>query len=402
MNREELFEKISIENQKKMIMIILDGLGGLPINGKTELETAKTPNLDDLAFDSELGLTHPISIGVTPGSGPAHLSLFGYDPLKYTIGRGILEALGIGVKIGVKDLAIRGNFATQKNGVITDRRAGRIPTEKNIEIISYLKKRIKKIDDIKITLFSGEEHRFVLILSGKDLSENVTDADPEEIGKPILYSKAQTKKSEKTAKILNKFIDKLTEELKDFYPVNTCLLRGIAKYPKIPPMSKLFKLKPAAIAVYPMYKGLAQLVGMDILNTNRSIRDEIETLEKNYNNYNFFFIHIKKTDSYGEDGNFKKKVKVIEEFDSLLPRILKLNLDTLVITGDHSTPSIIKSHSWHPNPFLIKAKYQRKNPEATTKFSETACAKGVLGIFNSIDILPLMMANSIKFKKYGA
>lgn len=402
MNREELFEKISIKNQNKMIMIILDGLGGLPVKGKTELESAKTPNLDDLASNSELGLTHPISIGVTPGSGPAHLSLFGYDPLKYTIGRGILEALGVDVKVGAKDFAIRGNFATQKNNIIIDRRAGRITNEKNREIISYLKKRIKKIDDIKISLFSGEEHRFVLRLSGNDLSENVTDADPEEIGKPMLYSMAKSKKAEKTAKILNKFIDRLTKELKDFYPVNTCLLRGIAKYPDIPHMSKLFKLKPAAIAVYPMYKGLAQLVGMEILETQKSIKDEINTLEKNYNNYNFFFIHVKKTDSYGEDGDFEKKIKIIEEFDALLPQILKLNPDTLVITGDHSTPSILKSHSWHPNPFLIKAKYQRKNSETATKFSETSCAKGILGQFNSTDILPLMMANSMKFRKYGA
>lgn len=402
MDREELFIKISIKNKKKMVMVILDGLGGLPVNGKTELESAKTPNLNCLASEGECGLTYSISPGVTPGSGPAHLSLFGYDPLKYEIGRGILEALGIGVKVDTKDVAVRGNFATLKNGIVTDRRAGRISTEKNKKIITYLRNRIKSIHDVQIQLFSGEEHRFVLLLTGDGLSDSVSDADPEETGKPISYSIAKSKEAEKTAKILNDFIDRVTEELQGFYPANTCLLRGVAKYPSIPSMNELFKLKSAAIAVYPMYRGLAQLVGMDILNTGRSIKDEIKTLKDNYKKYDFFFIHIKKTDSYGEDGNFNSKVKVIEQFDSLLPLFLELNPDVLVITGDHSTPSTMRSHSWHPNPFLIKAKYQRQNLKKIDKFSEKACSAGVLGNFYAIDILPLMMANSMKFKKYGA
>ncbi len=402
MNREELLKKISIKNEKKLILIVLDGLGGLPVNGKTELETANTPNMDELASKSELGLTHPISIGITPGSGPAHLSLFGYDPLKYDIGRGILEALGIGVKVEKSEIAVRGNFATHENRIITDRRAGRIPTEKNKEIIDFLKTKIKKIEDVEINLYSGEEHRFVLKLSGEGLSDELTDADPEATGKPITYTKPKTKDAEKTSRIVNKFIDMITEELKDFHPANTCLLRGFAKYPDIPSMEELFKLTPSAIAVYPMYKGLAQLVGMEILDAGHSVEDEIETLKKHYNDFDFFFVHVKKTDSYGEDGSFDKKVKVIEEFDKLLPEILSLNPDVVAITGDHSTPALMKSHSWHPNPFLIKSKYQRIVYNNKIKFSETECAKGVLGRFYSLDILPLMMANALKFKKYGA
>ena len=427
MGREQLFQKISIENEKKMVMVVLDGLGGLPVQGKTELETAATPNIDSLASVSELGLTHPIGIGITPGSGPAHLSLFGYDPLKYEIGRGILEALGVGIAVGKRDVTVRGNFATLEDGRITDRRAGRIPTEKNRELVAYLNERIRKIDDVDIRLYSGEEHRFVLVMSGEGLSDALSDADPEIVGQPIRYAEPKNEEARKTSDIVNQFIDRLTAELHDFHPANTCLLRGFAKYPAIPSMNDLFRLKPAAIATYPMYRGLAQLVGMEILETGRTIEEEIETLKGNFSRFDFFFVHVKKTDSYGEDGNFLNKVKVIEEFDRWLPAILELAPDVLVITGDHSTPAAMKSHSWHPNPFLIHAAYQRRRdlntrfPDATAKrnggrsavgkgaaamnlgkFGESSCVGGVLGNFSAVDILPLMMANALKFKKFGA
>ncbi|MCX6556862.1 MAG: 2,3-bisphosphoglycerate-independent phosphoglycerate mutase [Candidatus Aminicenantes bacterium] len=427
MEREELFRKISVENEKKMVLVVLDGLGGLPVKGKTELETARTPNLDLLAEESELGLSHPIAPGITPGSGPAHLSLFGYDPLKYEIGRGILEALGVGISVGKRDVAVRGNFATLENGLINDRRAGRIATDKNRELVAYLNDKITKIEDVEIKLTSGEEHRFVLLLTGDGLSDQLTDADPEAVGRPIMYARAKDEGAVKTVRIINRFIDRLTEELKSFHPANTCLLRGYAQYPAIPAMKELFKLKTAAIAVYPMYKGLAQLVGMDILLTGRSIEDQIKTLKEHYAAYDFFFLHIKKTDSYGEDGNFAGKVSVIEEFDRFMPALLELLPDVLVITGDHSTPALLKAHSWHPNPVLIKAAFQRQMPAAALfldaiavhepgtrsrgkgqaievrgKFSEKTCANGILGNFNAMDVLPLMMANALKFKKYGA
>jgi len=402
MDREELFRKISIENEKKMVLLVLDGLGGLPVDGKTELETACTPNLDLLAAESELGLSHPIAPGITPGSGPAHLSLFGYDPLKYEIGRGILEALGVGITVGAKSVAVRGNFATLENGLITDRRAGRISTAKNREIIAYLREKIKKIEDVEMGLYSGEEHRFVLVLTGEALSDLLTDADPEATGLPILYARAKNEAAAKTARIVNIFIDRLTAELADFHPANTCLLRGFARYPAIPSLAELFKLKAAAIAVYPMYKGLAQLVGMDILDCGRTIQDQVAALKKHYAAYDFFFVHIKKTDSYGEDGNFAGKVSVIEEFDHWLPEILELTPDVLVVSGDHSTPALLKAHSWHPNPVLLKASFQRQALKSGVKFSEKNCAPGILGTFYAMDVLPLMMANALKFKKYGA
>jgi 2,3-bisphosphoglycerate-independent phosphoglycerate mutase len=410
MEREELFRKISIENEKKMVLLVLDGLGGLPVKGRTELETARTPNLDLLAGESELGLSHPIAPGVTPGSGPAHLSLFGYDPLRYDIGRGILEALGVGVAIGKRDLAVRGNFATLENGLITDRRAGRIATEKNREIVALLNEKISSIEDVAIKLVSGEEHRFVLVLTADGLSDRLTDADPEAVGLPITYARAKDDGAAKTARIINRFIDRLGEELAAFHPANTCLLRGYAQYPSIPAMKDLFKLKAAAIAVYPMYRGLAQLVGMDILDCGRSIQDQIASLKSHFDEYNFFYLHVKKTDSYGEDGNFAGKVSVIEEFDRWLPEILELRPDVLVITGDHSTPALMKAHSWHPNPVLLKSAFQRQmsgagqgaDPAVVAKFSEKTCAAGILGNFMAMDVLPLMMANALKFKKYGA
>jgi len=402
MDRETLFKTISISNEKKLVMIVLDGLGGLPLNGRTELETAHTPNLDHLATTSECGLCDPISPGITPGSGPAHLSLFGYDPLQYEIGRGILEALGIGVKVGSKDVAVRGNFATLKDGLIIDRRAGRIPSAKNKEIIAYLGERIKEIENVQIHLYSGEEHRFVVKLSGEGLSDHVSDADSEVNGKPISYTQATSTEGEKTSRILNIFIDRLTETLDDWSPANTCLLRWCARFPSLSSMGELFQLKAAAIAVYPMYRGLAQLVGMEILETGKSISDQLDTLRNHYSQYDFFFVHLKKTDSYGEDGNFENKVKVIEDFDKVLPGFLDINPDVMVITGDHSTPALMKSHSWHPNPFLIKAQFQRTLSKPVNNFSEKICVSGVLGRFSSIDILPLMMANALKFKKYGA
>jgi 2,3-bisphosphoglycerate-independent phosphoglycerate mutase len=427
MEREDLFRKISIENDRKMVLLVLDGLGGLPLNDRTELETASTPNLDLLAGESELGLSHPIAPGITPGSGPAHLSLFGYDPLKYEIGRGILEALGVGIAVGARSVAVRGNFATLENGLISDRRAGRIATEKNREIIAYLRERIKTVEDVEIGLYPGEEHRFVLVLTGDGLSDQLSDADPEATGKPIKYARALSAEAERTARIVNLFIDRLSRELVDFRPANTCLLRGFAKYPAIPAMGELFRLKPAAIAVYPMYRGLAQLVGMEILETGRTIRDQVATLKQHYAEHDFFFVHVKKTDSYGEDGDFAHKVGVIEEFDRWLPEILELTPDVLVVTGDHSTPAVMKGHSWHPNPVLLKSAFQRRLPAtasslsaiacgppdgqgcgridtaaARAKFSENACARGILGNFAAMDVLPLMMANALKFKKFGA
>lgn len=400
MDRENIIKNLSIKTKTKIVLLVLDGLGDIPYNEKTALEKAVTPNLDNLAKKSVLGSTDAIFSGITPGSGPSHLALFGYDPLKYEIGRGLLEALGINLELTSFDLACRANFATKdKNNIITDRRAGRISTEKNEQLCALLQKKINKIEDVEVIIKPGKEHRFVIVFRGQGLEQNLSDADPQKEGNIQIFAEALTKESEKAASIINQFVSLVDEVLKDEYPANTALVRGYAKFPSIPSMTELFKLNPAAIATYPMYKGLSRLVGMQILDTGETIESEIKTLSENFSNFDFFYLHIKKTDSYGEDGNFEKKVTIIEEVDKYIPQILSLKPDVLVITADHSTPALLKGHSWHPNPFLLFSPYIQSDEKLFTEFE---CARGSLGRFPSQEAMVLMLAHALKLKKFGA
>lgn len=393
---------LTLQTESKIVLLVLDGIGDIPYDHhRTTLEAARIPNLDNLATQSICGITDPVSPGITPGSGPAHLSLFGYDPIKYQIGRGVLEALGIGMELTPDDLACRGNFATiNEEGIIIDRRAGRIATEVNERMCRMMQEKIREIDGVKVIIAPGKEHRFVVVFRGKGLEEGLSDADPQTIGEKIKFAEPLCPAAQGTAKIVNQFITLATEVLKESYPANTVLLRGFAKHPGLPLMSELFKLNPAAIATYPMYKGLAKLVGMQVLPCGETMEDEFKVLKENYQHYDFFYLHIKKTDSYGEDGNFEEKVKIIEEVDRFIPQVLNLNPDVLVITGDHSTPALLKGHSWHPNPFMLKSKYIRI--DEVKRFTENECAKGGLGRFPATDALTLMLAHALKLKKFGA
>lgn len=401
---QKLLKPLIQKNNSKIIMIVLDGVGGLPIDGRTELESANTPNLDAVAKESACGLHIPVDYGITPGSGPGHLGIFGYDPIEFQIGRGILEALGLGLEVKNTDVAIRCNYATIKDGIIVDRRAGRIPTEKNREITDKLQKEIPAIDDAKLIFTSGMEHRFALIIRfpepQKPDAAMIPDTDPQKEGRPPLKPEPLSKNAERVAKIVEKFIEISKEVLKNEEKANFVLTRGFSIMPHIPTFSETFGLKALAIATYPMYRGLARLVGMDTPVIEGSVEDEINFLKQKYNEYDFFFMHVKKIDSYGEDGNFLEKVKRIEEFDSLLPQILDLKPDVLIITGDHSTPALLKSHSWHPVPVLIKSPYVLGG--TSSRFTEREALKGELGIFRSINILPLALANALRLKKFGA
>jgi len=398
---EEILCSLAVQTESKLLMIVIDGIGGLPVRGKTELEAAKIPNLDRLASKSVCGLIDPLSFGITPGSGPSHLALFGYDPFRYEIGRGVMEALGIGLDLTKDDLSARGNFATiDEGGMIVDRRAGRISSERNREICQFLQNEIKEFGGIRISICPGKEHRFVILFQGEGLKDNLTDADPQKDGLKAKGTEGLSQEARRTAEIVNGYMRRATEVLKPFYPANTILLRGFSKIPDIPTMADRFKLRPAAIATYPMYRGLARLVGMEILETGETIQDEAATLKKYFDRYDFFYLHYKKPDMAGEDGNFKAKVKALEEFDRILPFILKLKPDVLVITGDHATPSLLKSHSWHPNPILLYSKYIR--PDGIRRFTEKHCQRGELGRFPAVEVIPLMLANGLKLKKFGA
>ena len=400
MNWENLARELSIKTPSKIVLVVLDGLGDIPHQGQTALEKAKTPHLDKLAKRCVCGATDPILMGITPGSGPAHLSLFGYDPTTYLLGRGILEALGLGVEVGPEDLVARGNFATLRDGLIVDRRAGRIPTEENQRLCQILNQALSKQTKPRITLYPGKEHRFVVKFSFPGLSDALTDADPQKENKSLTKTKALRAEAEETARMVNRFIEQVTNLLQSEDKANTILLRGFARYPNIPTMQDLYRLNPAAIAHYPMYKGLARLVGMTVLEVGPEPADVVFTLTKNFDHFDFFYLHFKKTDSSGEDGQLESKIKAIEEVDAILPSILSLNPEVLVITSDHSTPCYLKSHSWHPNPFLLHAATARV--DTVDKFTELACQTGHLGRFPALRAMPLMLAHAGKLKKFGA
>ncbi len=400
MDREKIVAQLSIETPSKIILLVMDGLGGLPVEGKTALEAARSPHLDRAAAESSCGISDPVFPGITPGSGPAHLSLFGYDPTKYILGRGILEALGVGVEVREKDMVARGNFATLRDNIIVDRRAGRIPTSENEKLCKKINDFLKSRANADITLYPGKEHRFVVKFSSEGLCDALSDADPQKENKPLVYTEPLSPEARNSADMVNSFLDDVTEFLKDSIPANTILLRGFAKHPSLPSLQDLYKLKPAALANYPMYKGMAKLVGMDIIEVGPEIIDLFDRLEEIYSHYNFFYLHIKKTDSAGEDGNFEAKKAAIEETDAHIPRLIELNPDVLVVTSDHSTPCFLKSHSWHPNPFMLRSRTAM--PDRINHFTERDCSQGYLGRFQALSALSLMLAHAGKLKKYGA
>jgi 2,3-bisphosphoglycerate-independent phosphoglycerate mutase len=400
MEWEDLARELSQATESKIVLLVIDGVGGLPVEGKTELETARKPNLDELAKGGVCGVSDPVMMGITPGSGPAHLALFGYDPLRYQLGRGILEALGSGVEVGRNDLVARGNFATVRDGLIVDRRAGRIPTEENVRICGHLNARLPKRDGVEVRVFPGKEHRFVARFAAEGLADALSDADPQKEGQPPLPTAPLVPEAAKASAIVNRFLEDVASVLAGEAKANAALLRGFSKFPTIPTMQELFKVRPAAIANYPMYKGLAQLLGMEVMDVGNETMDLFDALEKNWAEHDFFYIHYKKTDSAGEDGKFAAKVAAIEALDPFIPRLVALKPDVLVVTSDHSTPALLKGHSWHPNPFVLVS--PTAGVDDVQSFTERACSKGILGRFRSISAMPLMLAHALKLKKYGA
>lgn len=406
---QEIIKKLQQPNGTKIVLCVLDGVGGLPQGGATELEAANTPNLDKLARQGSTGHHTPVAVGITPGSGAAHLGLFGYDPLVHEIGRGVLEALGLGLHLSPNDLAIRGNFATVKYEggmpIVKDRRAGRIPTEENIRIVSRISEEIKDIDGVKVNMTSGMEHRSAIVFTFPEPipegGDAIHDTDPQQEGRSPIPPAGNNPAADKVASVVEKFINRVAEIIKEEEKANYLLMRGFAKRPNLATFSEAYGLDAACIATYPMYRGVSKLVGMEVLEVeDYSIKSEIDTLKRDFSKHDFFYLHVKKTDSYGEDGNFDAKVKVIEEFDSFVPDILELEPDVIVVTGDHSTPATMRAHSWHPVPILISSPYARGG--GAESFGERECLKGELGTFRAVELMTLILSHAGRLQKYGA
>jgi 2,3-bisphosphoglycerate-independent phosphoglycerate mutase len=401
MDIQELTRQLHIKNHTKIVMLVADGLGGLPLTpeGKTELETARTPNLDQLAHRGVQGASMPVLPGITPGSGPGHLGLFGYDPLKFVIGRGALEATGVGFELQPGDVAVRCNFCTIDGaGNITDRRAGRISSEESAPLAISLRK--ISIPGIRLFVEPVKEHRFVVVLRGEGLAGSVADTDPQVTGVPPLDPIPSDPSSEKTAEVAIEFLNQARVLLAGQPKANFLTMRGFAGKPDLPTYQEVYGLRAAAIAVYPMYKGLARLVGMEVIGQPSTLDEEIDLLKQSWAKFDFFFVHFKYTDSTGEDGNFEAKVKRTEELDAVIPRIVALNPDVLIVTGDHSTPAYLKSHSWHPVPTLLVSNCCR--PDPCQRFSESECIRGGLGHFEAKYLMSLALANAGRLGKYGA
>jgi 2,3-bisphosphoglycerate-independent phosphoglycerate mutase len=391
------------DSSTKIVLLVMDGLGGLPVEpgGLTELEAAQTPHMDQLAAEGVLGQVTPIRTGITPGSGPAHLALFGYDPLEYEIGRGVLESVGVGLDVGLGDIAARGNFCTlDAVGNISDRRAGRISSEEAIPLVERLKS--VEVPGVAIEVRHVKEYRFAIVMRGENLHPEIFDTDPQRTGVPPLAAKAHSPAAEPTADLFNQWISKAKQSLSDQPKANGMTLRGFSTDPRLPTFIDSYGLNAAAISVYPMYKGVASLVGMQVIDfKGEAPEDEFSALKNAWDDYDFFFIHIKKTDSKGEDGDFEGKAKIIESVDQALPLLLDLQPDVLLITGDHSTPARMKTHSWHPVPFLLWAPATAR-PDDQQSFGERACGRGGLGNFPSVNTLPLALAHAGRLEKFGA
>jgi 2,3-bisphosphoglycerate-independent phosphoglycerate mutase len=407
MNLDALYSELTLKTKAKLALVVLDGLGDLATREQgylTPLEAARTPNLDALSKDSAQGRMIPLAPGLTPGSGPGHLGLFGYDPLEVQVGRGVIEALGLGMELKPGDVCARANFATlDAKGIVTDRRAGRIPTETCEKLCAMLSAKVKKLGETQVLIQPGKEHRFVVIFRGKGLEGPLTDADPNREGLPIPTVRPRDANSagqKKVAKLIADFYKAALPVIAAQKPANGFLMRGIAHQPEIPLFEDRYKLKPAALAVYPMYKGLAQLVGMKKIEGPQTIKEQFERYIAEYDNFDFFFIHYKYTDKYGEDGNFAAKTKAVEEFDAALPILLSKKPDVIAITGDHSTPCALRGHSWHPQPVLLHS--ATSGSDKLERFTETGANTGSLGVFEAKYLIRLMQANARMFDKFGA
>ncbi|MCC7140351.1 MAG: 2,3-bisphosphoglycerate-independent phosphoglycerate mutase [Planctomycetes bacterium] len=402
-----LLPRIARQTDSKVLVVVMDGLGGvIDPASPTALERAKKPNFDAWAKEGALGRYVPIAPGITPGSGPGHFSIFGYDPLGLEVGRGVLETLGLGIDVSPGDVTARANFATAAaDGRLLDRRAGRIATEEATPLARALAAAVPAVDGVRIEIHPGLQHRFALVLRGAGLCDAVGDTDPQAEGVPSLAPAPLTPAAERTARVVAEFLRRAHAFLAGQTKANHVLLRGFSGRPAMPTLAERAHLRPVAIAAYPAYLGVARLLGMDVepgVSPKSTVADEVTALEKAWKKpYDFYFLHVKGTDSAGEDGDEDRKARVIEELDRELPRIRALAPDVVLVTGDHSTPGPLKAHSWHPVPFLLHGRWVE--PDEQTRFDERACAAGRYGSwFPALSLMPVVLACAGKLAKFGA
>lgn len=398
----DLIDSLTEDAETRIVYFIIDGLGGLSATDgpETELEAARLPNLDQLASEASTGLHRPVSWGVTPGSGPGHLALFGYDPVHYEVGRGLLEAAGIEFTLQQDDLAVRGNFATlDEQGKIIDRRAGRLSTPENERLCRLLQEQVS-LEGVQVLIEPVKEHRLLIVFRGPGLSDSIADTDPQETAVPPLAPVPLGEEAIPTVELVKQFLQQVREILAEEPQANMVNLRGFARYRLYPSLKQRFGLDAFCLANYPMYRGVASLIGMDLGPIQESLEAQLEALETHFSDYDFFFIHVKAPDKKGEDGDFAGKVRALEEIDHYIPSLLQLKPDVLVVTGDHCTPSAMRGHSWHPVPVLIRAANARR--DAARRFTETECLKGALGQFPARHLMALSLAHAGRLKKFGA
>jgi 2,3-bisphosphoglycerate-independent phosphoglycerate mutase len=390
----------------KIVLVVMDGLGGLAgADHGTELEDAVTPNLDALATEGVTGLFDPVGPGITPGSGPGHLGLFGYDPERFELGRGALSAAGLDVELRPGDVAARGNFATfAPDGTVGDRRAGRVPDPEAAAAVDALQSGIR-LDGhdgapVEVIVRHEREHRFLLVLRGDDLDPRVSDTDPQHTGVPALAPQALHPEAKRTAELVTDVSAQARTILADQPRANGILLRGFDTHRELPQFIDRYGLRAAAVAIYPMYRGIARLLGMDVLSRPTDLGDQLAIMREHWDDYDYFFLHHKYTDSAGEDGDRPRKIAAIEQLDAVVPELRALGPDVLAVSGDHATPSQLAAHSWHPVPVLVWAEHCGR--DEVTRFGERWCRHGTLGLRPMRDLMAYLMANAGRLAKYGA
>ncbi|MEZ5332897.1 MAG: 2,3-bisphosphoglycerate-independent phosphoglycerate mutase [Thermoanaerobaculia bacterium] len=400
-----LLSRLARRNAEKIVLLVLDGVGDLALadQPRTALQAASTPHLDALAAGGSVGRIVPVTWGITPGSGPGHLALFGYDPRDdaYDIGRGVLEAMGLGLTLDSRSVAARANFATaDAEGRLTDRRAGRIPTEENRRLCARLRDALSTVEGTEVSVEPGEGHRFVLLLHGDGLSDAVADTDPQKLAVPPREAQATAPEGEATAALVRRTVEIMEEALAGEPQANRVLLRGFSKPPHVPSFGELYGLTAGAFAGYPLYRGVAAACGMEVVECGKQPDELFARVAERWNDFDYLFLHVKQTDAAGEDGDLEAKVEVLERVDAALPTLLELAPDVVAVTGDHSTPAPMKAHSWHPVPVLISG--ARAYVDAVDRFDETAAIAGHLGTFPSRHLMGLLLAHAGKLAKYGA